>query len=338
MRRVQLLALAMAGAACLAAAPAFDWKLPAGVAPPPVPADNPMSKAKVELGRRLFYDADLSVDGTMACSTCHEQHRGFADATVTHAGVKGQAGKRNVMGLTNIGYVSPLTWADPTTKTLEAQMPTPVFGEHPVEMGMFGKEAELIRRISADACYRRQFAEAFPETKGEITVPAMARAVAAFERTLLSFNSPYDRSLKGHSELLSPAAWRGVSLFEIKGCHTCHRGVNFSDNSFHDIGLPALDRDPGVAEKTGNARDRNLFRTTTLRNVALTGPFMHDGSVKTLTGAVLAHTKIMGGAPGPAISAEEAKDLAAFMEALTDKSFIEDERFSLPKKLCGKKR
>lgn len=116
----------------------------------PVPRNNPMSAAKVELGRRLFYDADLSVDGTMACATCHEQHRAFSDGNPTHAGVHGEPGRRNVPGLANVGWLRTLTWADPRQSSLERQAAVPVMGTTPVEMGMAGQEAEITRRLTRD--------------------------------------------------------------------------------------------------------------------------------------------------------------------------------------------
>ena len=189
--------LTLAAAALVLAAfaqPQWRWDLPPGVAPPAVPADNPMSAAKVELGRRLFYDGDLSADGTVGCFNCHGQHRGFTESNAVHPGVKGAPGRRNAMMLGNVAYLSALTWADPTQRTLETQVLTPLMGEHPVEMGMKGQEAELVRRLSADACYRRQFAEAFPGEAGAIDPPHVAKAIAAFERTLVSFGSDYARA------------------------------------------------------------------------------------------------------------------------------------------------
>jgi len=243
-----------AGLACAAAAAAgYDWRLPRGVAPPPVPAGNPMSAAKVELGRRLFYDADLSVDGTLSCASCHAQHRAFTEGNATHPGVKGAAGRRNVMGLANVAYLSPLTWADPAQTTLDAQVAVPVTGDHPVEMGMRGQEAELVRRLGADACYRAIFAAAFPETKGQITFASTANALGAFERTLLSWNSPYDRHLRGDRPGLSSTAKRGEALFQAKGCSGCHSGPNFTDGRFHAIADPRGE-DQGLAEKTARRR------------------------------------------------------------------------------------
>ena len=185
-----LSALGVLGLSAAAAAPEFDWGLPAGVAPPPVPAGNPMSTAKVELGQRLFYDVALSQDYSLSCDSCHQQHRGFSEVRPTHPGVNGQPGKRNAPGLANVAYLSPLTWADPSAVTLEDQAANPIFGDHPVEMGMAGRQAEVVRRLSADPCYRRQFAQAFPDAKDPVTLETLAKAVAAFERTLLSFDTP----------------------------------------------------------------------------------------------------------------------------------------------------
>lgn len=324
--------LAVAALACAGAAPAYHWRLPSGIAPPSAPTDNPMSSAKVELGRRLFYDADLSIDGTLSCASCHEQHRGFAEGNATHPGVKGALGRRNVPGLANIGDLSPLTWADPTQSTLEVQAVTPITGEHPVEMGMQGQEAEIERRLGADACYRQMFRAAFPETKGEISFTATTKAIAAFERTLVSWDSPYDRFLRGDRKALNAEARRGADLFETKGCASCHTGRNFTDGRFHAIALTS-GRDDGVFEKTGDPRQRGAFRTPSLRNVELTGPYLHDGSAKTIRFALFSHE-----IAADAVSQDDATAIEAFLTTLTDRRFTTDTRFSLPRKLCGKTR
>ncbi|HLZ76786.1 cytochrome-c peroxidase [Phenylobacterium sp.] len=325
--------LALAAAAVFLAAfapPQWRWDLPPGVAPPPVPADNPMSAAKVELGRRLFYDGDLSVDGTVGCFNCHGQHRGFTESNAVHPGVKGAPGRRNAMMLGNVAYLSALTWADPRQRSLEAQVLTPLTGEHPVEMGMKGQEAELTRRLSADACYRRQFAEAFPGEPAAIDVPHVAKAIAAFERTLVSFGSAYDRGA------LDEAAKRGQGVFATLGCAACHKGRLFTDadaadplSAFHRI-EPANARDPGLSEITGKTDDAGRFRTPSLRNVALSSPYLHDGSAKTLAEAIRRHD----GAAG--IGDAEMADLTAFLGALTDQTFVTDPKLGLPKTRCGK--
>jgi cytochrome c peroxidase len=325
--------LALAAAAVLLAAfaePDWRWDLPAGVAPPPVPADNPMSAAKVELGRRLFYDGDLSVDGTVGCFNCHGQHRGFTESNATHPGVKGIPGRRNAMMLGNVAYLTSLTWGDPTQRTLEAQVTTPLTGEHPVEMGMKGQEAELMRRLSADACYRRQFAQAFPGEAEAIDTTHVAKAIAAFERTLVSFDSDYDRGV------LSEAARRGNAVFDKFNCGSCHAGKLFTDAdsadplmAFHRI-EPGDDRDKGLSEITGKAQDAGRFRTPSLRNVALSSPYLHDGSAKTLADAVRRHERMSG------LGEPDMADLVAFMDSLTDPAFVTDPKLALPKTRCGK--
>jgi cytochrome c peroxidase len=325
-------ALIAAAFVCVAAGPRFDWRLPAGVAPPPVPADNPMSAAKVELGRRLFYDADLSVDGTLSCASCHEQHRAFAEGNPTRPGVRGVPGRRNVMGLANVAYLAPLTWADPAQTGLEAQVAVPVTGEHPIEMGMHGQEAEIARRLSGDACYRAMFAAAFPDTGGEVTFAAASKAIAAFERTLLSWNSPYDRHLRGDRRALAPEARRGEALFREKGCAACHAGPNFTDARFHAIAEPRGD-DRGLAEKTGASEHQDQFRTPSLRNAELTGPYLHDGTARTLRVAIFSHD-----VAAQALSQDDATEIEAFLASLTDQDFVTDPRLALPTRFCGKAR
>jgi len=215
MRAFGALVAALAGVVWVsaAAAPSFDWALPKGVAPPPVPADNPMTPEKVELGERLFVEPALSRDFSMSCDTCHQRHRGFSETLPTHPGVNEDPGKRNAPGLANVGYFTVLTWANPTNRTLEAQASDPIFGEHPVEMGMAKMEAELVRRLSADVCYRRQFAAAFPDEKDPISVKTVVKALGAFQRTLLSFNAPYDRAERGEPVAFSGQAMQGAVLF-----------------------------------------------------------------------------------------------------------------------------
>ncbi|EQA98023.1 cytochrome-c peroxidase [Sphingobium baderi] len=322
------LLLAAALLLSVAAGQPWRWDLPAGIAAPPVPADNPMREARVELGRRLFYDADLSANGTMACATCHEQKRGFADGNETRPGVHGDPGRRNVPGLANIGWFSHLTFADPHLTTLEAQVLVPLLGEHPVEMGMKGLEAELERRLGADRCYRRMFARAFPERRGRIDLPAVTAALAAFERTMISFGSPYDRFTAGDRVALTPLARQGARLFEKAGCAACHSGRLLTDMDYHRL-EPAKAGDPGLIERTGRAEDAGRFRTPSLRNVALTGPWWHDGTARTLEAAVQRH--------GIAVADKDMPSLIAFLESLTDPHFIADPRLSMPDRACGRR-
>jgi len=311
-----LIGIALIGGA--AGASGWRWHLPRGMAPPPVPADNAMTRAKVELGRRLFYDADLSADGTMSCATCHEQHRGFTEGNRSHPGVTGEPGRRNVPGLANIAWFSPLTHADPALTTLEAQVSVPILGTRPVEMGMKDRADEIARRLGNDPCYRAMFAQAFPETRGRIDLAGMARAIASFERTLVSYGSAYDRGA------LTPEAKAGQALFR-RDCAGCHAGPRFTDLGFHRLDLPdpALP-DQGLYEKSGNPQDRGKFRTPSLRNVALTGPWWHDGSAASPAEAIARH--------GNRYAGTEQAALLAFLNALSDRAFTTRRSLALPAK------
>ncbi len=305
------------------AAPAWQWHVPPGIKPPNVPADNPMTAAKVELGRRLFYDADLSRDGTMACATCHEQRHGFADGNSTHPGVTGEPGRRNVPGLANLAWMSPLTYADPRQTTLEAQAAVPVMGTHPVEMGMQGRTADIVARLSNDTCYRRMFADAFPESAGRIDFANIGKAIASFERSLIAYDSAWDR------HALTARARAGEARFR-QACAGCHAGPRFTDQRYHRL-TPAdpAAPDQGLYEITGDNADRARFRTPTLRNVAMTGPWWHDGSATTLEDAITRH--------GLAPSREAMTELVAFLRALDDPAFAASPATRIPDTACGRR-
>jgi cytochrome c peroxidase len=345
-KRLVLSCLLLAAATVVQAADGFDWHLPPGIALPPLPAGNGMTQAKIELGRRLFYDADLSRDGTLSCGTCHEQRRAFTEGNATHPGVGGARGRRNVMALANVAWFSPLTWADPVQRDLETQVHVPLMGDHPVEMGMAGHDQELVQRLSADDCYRQMFAAAFPGSG--IDVANVSRALAAFERTLVSYDAPYDRFRRGDAKALTPQAREGARLFQSLGCAGCHAGTNFTDLSFHHIGLYDVDgkggypdTDHGLREISGKAQDEGAFRTPSLRNVALTAPYMHDGSVKTLDAAIAAH--FAGANPlrdkqlgGVTVTPAQSARLVDFLAALTDQGFVTNPDLALPPTACGK--
>jgi len=280
----------------------YSWDLPAWVPPPTVPADNPMSQAKVELGRHLFYDPRLSANQSMSCASCHHQDKAFTDGLALSEGVTGEKGSRSAMSLANVAYLPVLTWANPNLTALEVQALIPIFGEHPVEMGMAGREKELFARLQAEPVYRRLFTRAFPDEarRGHeflYSLSTVTKAIASFQRSLLSFDSPYDRyKYGGQKNALSAAALRGEALFfgEKMECYHCHGGFTFTDNiqhsklplaerGFHNTGLYNQDgrgaypaNSPGIREFTGDADDEGKFRTPSLRNVALTAPYMHD--------------------------------------------------------------
>jgi cytochrome c peroxidase len=306
-----------------AADPAWRWTLPAGVSAPPIPADNPITTAKVELGRRLFYDADLSANGTMSCATCHEQKHAFADGNRTHPGVTDEPGRRNIPGLANVAWFTPLMFADPANTTLETQAALPVFGTRPVEMGMAGREAEIGARLGRDGCYRAMFARAFPENGGRIDFANVARALASFERTLVSHGSAWDR------QQLTPDAKAGATLF-ARDCAACHSGVHFTDLAMHRLEPtdPTLS-DQGLFEKTGIDADRGRFRTPSLRNVTLTGPWWHDGSSRSLEDAIARH--------GRTYEPAAVNHLIAFLESLADPEFIRCKSLAMPDEACGKR-
>ena len=368
MIRARMLVVLVAGASLLGAAARADyqWQLPAWVPEPIVPEDNPMSAAKVELGRHLFYDKRLSSNGTLACASCHVQSKAFTDGRARSPGVDGSLGVRNAMMLANVAYLPVLTWANPNLRRLEMQLLVPLFGEHPLELGMAGREQELFDRLKVDATYRKLFQAAFPETAGAIDLGSISKALACFERTLLSFDSPYDRYKHGGDEhAISAGAKRGEELFfgERLECSHCHNGFNFTDNvqhvrlkfpevGFHNTGLYNLDGNgayppdnPGIREVTGDPDDEGKFRTPTLRNVAVSGPYMHDGSISTLEDVIRNHYAVKGfavhagAAPSPLrdqfiegfdISPAELDDLVAFLKSLTDTHFLTDARFSDP--------
>lgn len=169
---------------------AYDWNLPPWTKPPPNPETNPTTKAKVELGRRLFYDGRLAADSMRSCASCHQQARSFSDAAPFSWGVTGELTARNTMALANVGYASSLTWINPFLDSLELQARTPMFGRHPVEMGMEGRQDSLVAALAAEPVYQDLFPQAFPEDEGRITLKSITLALGAFERTLVSARSP----------------------------------------------------------------------------------------------------------------------------------------------------
>ena len=366
--------VALVVAWCLLTGSALDrysWQLPAWVPIPTVPADNPMSEAKVELGRHLFYDKRLSADQSMSCATCHQQDKAFTDGLSVAEGVTGQKGARSAMALANVAYLPVLTWSNPNLTALEVQALVPMFGEHPVEMGMAGREKEMFARLQANPIYQRLFAQAYPAEARQgldvlYSLATVTRAIASFERSLLSFDSPYDRyTYGGQKNAMSASALRGEALFfgEKMECYHCHGGFNFTDNiqhsklpfaekGFHNTGLYNVDgkgaypkANPGIRELTGDADDEGKFRTPSLRNVALTAPYMHDGSIPTLTAVIRDHYAVSGRAARSAKGAspmrssliagfeltnQEVSDVVAFLNSLTDESFVRNPKHADP--------
>jgi cytochrome c peroxidase len=356
--------------AATAPAEPFTWELPPGFPQPVVPEDNPMSHAKVELGRHLFYDTRLSGHQTQACASCHVQTRAFTDGRERSIGSTGEVGPRNVPSLANVVYMPTLNWANPTLTQLERHILVPMFGESPVELGLAGREEELLERLRADGRYQELFQAAYPELDDPFSVHTTVQALASFVRTIISGDSPYDRFVYGGEwDALSASAQRGLDLFlsERLECHHCHGGFNFAggavhenttfvESAFHNTGLYNVDgrgRYPhpntGLFEITGRPNDMGRFRAPSLRNVAVTAPYFHDGSAQTLEEVVRfyeAGGRVIDSGPhagdgranpfksglvmGFSLTDEERADLIAFLESLTDETLLTDPRLSNP--------
>jgi cytochrome c peroxidase len=312
-----LLVASVFGAAASVADDIFEWRLPRGFPVPHVPADNPMSEAKVALGRRLFFDPALSFNGEMSCALCHDPALAFTDGRARAVGATGESLAHNAMPLANVAYYPSFGWKDRHVRSLEEQMRRPLFNEHPVELGLAGREREVEARLAASASYREAFGAAFPAEARPVSMDNVVRAIAAYERTLVSGESPFDRYVfEGDHAALSPEAKRGMALFfsARTACARCHSGFNFA-GPWVDRGSP--DTPAAFAD---NGLGAGAFRVPTLRNVALTAPYMHDGRFATLQ-AVLEHYARAGLAP-PNLSADERDALIAFLETLTDTAFV----------------
>jgi cytochrome c peroxidase len=350
----------------------FAWELPGGFPPPRVPEDNPISWEKIELGRFLFYDTRLSGNQTQACASCHQQASAFTDGLTVGIGSTGEAHPRNSMSLTNVAYAATQAWANPLLATLEQQALIPMFGENPVELGLAGLEDVLLERMNADARYRRMFREAFAAEAEPISVAGIDKAIASFVRTLISGDAPIDRYRLGlDDDAISAAAVRGIDLFfgEKFECFHCHGGFNFSASIMH-AGSPFVEtaffndqlynldgqgayppNNTGVHEITNDPDDMGFFKPPTLRNIELTAPYMHDGSIATLEevlehyaaggrkidegpyagdGSTIPDSLKSGFIRGFEMSKREEEDILAFLRTMTDPGFVGNPRFADP--------
>jgi cytochrome c peroxidase len=305
----------------------FGVTLPAGWPPLVWPKENPYSKAKAELGQDLFFNFGLSRDGLASCAWCHTPLSGFTDSHhgPFSTGVLHQLTRRNTPTLANLAFVSSFTY-DGRDSTLEAQALGPLLSPH--EMDMTGPE--IVARLEQDTHYVNHFREAYGE--GPITLDRIVKALATYQRTLISYRSPYDRWRAGDENALAPEMKRGAALFfgDKLDCRRCHVPPLFTDGEFHNTGLDSVTTDPGRAGVTGSAADEGRFKTPTLRNVEMSSPYMHDGRFYGLE-EVLRHYN-SGGKPHPGadslmrplgLTAQEITDLAAFLESLTDEAFME---------------
>ncbi|MFY9260318.1 MAG: MbnH family di-heme enzyme [Gallionella sp.] len=347
----------------------WAWTLPINFPTPFVPANNPMSEAKFQLGRYLFYDKKLSGNGTKACSSCHFQNLAFTDGKAVSRGATGQSTPRSSMSIANSVYHPTLTWARPDLTSLEQQAAVPMFGTNPVELGISGNEVAVLARFQADPFYVNLFSSAFPNTTAPITFANIINAIATFERGVLSGDSKYDQYLKGQATLTA-SEMNGNNVFntEKAECFHCHTGHNFNlqnvyagiqliDKTFSNTGLynidgvggyPAPNR--GVFEVTQNPLDMGFFRAPSLRNVAITAPYMHDGSIATLSEVVATYAaagrNIPAGQPNAGdgrlnqfkdpliprinLTLQEQADLVAFLGTLTDQGLLTNPRYANP--------
>lgn len=346
--------------------------IPAYLEVPAIPSFNPPTAEKLALGRALFYDRRISGNETQSCSSCHLQALGFSDGKKTPTGSTGQLHHRNSQGLANAVYNSTLTWAHNGLQSLEDQLQVPIRSDNPVELGVSDANVDVVlARFDQDPTSAAAFAAAFPESPSGATVDKIVFALATFCRSLVSANSPYDRFARGETTALTPQQHRGLTLFngERLECFHCHSGVNhtlsyrdfattegtvrypFFNNGLYNVdgegSYPAQDQ--GLFDVTLDPGDRGRFRPQGLRNVAVTAPYMHDGSIATLEEVVrhyAAGGRVIASGPfagdgrlsplksglvrGFAITDEEVADVVAFLESFTDAEFLTNPAFADP--------
>ena len=323
-----------------------------------------MTSEKVELGRLLFYDPRLSGDSTISCATCHQPEHAFTDGRGQAVGIAGSIHPRSAMSLTNVAYHATLGWDDPKLTRLEDQVLVPLYNTDPPEMGVTDHEKEVLARFRKDPLMVRHFRTAFPQDPSPIGMRNIIYALASFERTLISGNSAFDHwAYGGKADGLDEVQRAGARLFFSKrlGCFRCHGSFNFSgpqqyegsespEARFHNTGLYNEDGqgaypepNTGLHRHTGESFDMGKFRAPTLRNIALTAPYMHDGSIPDLEG-VLDHYGVGGRhrlqrpqegsiagesitdqlITGFELSEDETRQLIAFLQALTDETFVRE--------------
>ncbi len=339
--RALLMAMMMTLGACV---PELPIAVPAHFPALPYPDDNVPTAEKMALGESLFFDVRLSANETQSCGSCHDKARAFTDGKALPVGSTGDVVPRNAMPLMNVAWASTLTWANPLLLTLEEQALVPLFADHPdaIELGISAVTSDVLARFEPE---RPQFEAAFPDESDAVSIATITKAIASYERGLIAADSRYDRYVYGgEPDALTDVEKRGLQLFnsERAECYHCHGGVFFTsavtvlgstatESGFENNGLydvEADDADPrhlGLFAISGEPRDRGRFKVPTLRNIAVTGPYMHDGSLATLED-VMAHYR-RGGThsirQNPLIrpldlSDDEEAALLAFLRALTD--------------------
>jgi cytochrome c peroxidase len=344
--------------------PFWAGEVPLGLPPVPIPSDNPQSPEKIALGKRLFEDKRFSGDGTISCAHCHDASKAFADGLATAEGIRKQRGTRNAPTVIDAAYYDSQFW-DGRRPSLEEQAKDPFL--NPVEQGLTSHE-QILEMIRKDASYPGQFRGVFGIEPKDITIDHVVKAIASFERTVISGDSAFDRYLYGGDKTaMSASAIRGLEIFRVKGrCQDCHSlgqtNAIFTDNKFHNVGVGFKLIEPRMrqiaslfrkAKQEGKSMDKSIlgdrevselgrfvvtlelsdigrFKTPDLRNVAVTAPYMHDGSLKTLEEVVELYDK--GGESNPLLdsgirplnlSDQEKADLVAFMRSLTSPQFAD---------------
>jgi len=311
--------------------------IPANMPPVPYPSDNPITQQKAELGRRLFFDGRLSSSGTISCSSCHHQDKAFSDApNQISVGIEGNQGERNAPMIVNAGYRKIFFW-DGRAASLEDQAMAAF--TNPIEMNA---DTIAVAELMRSAEYREQWVSAFGDTT--ITMHRTMQAIATFERTLNSANSRYDRFVRGDTAALNQQERLGMRLFfsDRTKCSACHGGQDFTDDQFHNVGLFHHYFDRGRFVITGNPEDEGKFKTPTLRNIALTPPYMATGDAE--TGLLNTLEEVVehyngGGTPFHSkdkrvkplnLTDVEKKQLVSFLKTLTDSSVLSNSRFTKP--------
>lgn len=295
----------------------------------PYPESNPPTVDKIALGRALFYDPLLSEDGKVSCASCHQQDKAFTDGGKVSTGSFGRTGKRSAPSFVNVAYRTKLFWhgGSPSLE-LQALGPLSDHNEHAL------KPEQTVEKLRASK-YAPEFRRIFGR---EPDLTSLTQAIVSFERTLISYNSPFDRYSAGDANALTPAQVRGMDIFYDKAeCFHCHNGNNFSDNQAHNNASELFNEDIGVAQLTDQDEDVGKFITPTLRNIALTAPYMHAGQMATLREVVQHYND--GGQPNPntdplvrplGLTEQEIDDLVAFLQSLTDSTIATNKAFGPP--------
>lgn len=303
-------------------------KIPPGFPEMPFPEGNEYTKARWDLGKKLFYDPILSVDNTLSCASCHKTQLAFADDKAFSPGVKNRPGVRNAPSLANVGY-HPYLLREGSVPTLEMQVLVPVQEENEFDHNMVA----IAQLLQSDAEYIRMSKEAYNRQPDPFVI---TRALSTFQRTLISGNSPYDKwTYQNKPQALNESQQRGLQLFFGKAqCASCHGGFNFTNYAFENNGLYTHYKDRGKARLTNLSEDEAVFKVPSLRNIEVTAPYMHDGSLNSLM-AVIEHYN-SGGKNHPNksevlkplhLSETEKQDLVAFLKSLTDREFIDNVNF-----------